>query len=99
MNKDEVVKQGIRLYREFLNMGERIFDDYYVNEDNLPETTSDGMLRAYKSEELLTWMGGMRKWIEQATGQSLLKEDAYDQIKATNPSVTTLQETFGLEID
>ena len=99
MSKDEIVKQGVRLYRDFLNMGEHIFDDYYVTEDNLPETTDDGVLRAYKSKELLTWMGDMKKWVEQATGQSLLKEDAYDQLKATNPSVKTLQETFGLEID
>ena len=98
MNKDDIIKQGIRLYRDFLNMGERIFDDYY-EKDSFPETTENGVLRAYKSEELLKWMADTRKWVETATGQNMLKEDNYDHMKAKNPSLKTLQETLGLEID
>ena len=96
---DETTKEGVRLYREFLNLAESVFDDYYVTEDNIPEVTEDGVLRAYKSKELLTWMGDMKGWCEKATNQKFLKEDVYDHLKGKNSSLTTLQEQLGLEID
>jgi hypothetical protein len=99
MNKDEVIKEGVRLYREFLNMGQRIFDDYYTDEDNLPETNSEGNLRAYKSEELLKWMGDVMQWCKNDVGVNVTKEDHYEQMKAENPSVQTLEDVFGLKIE
>lgn len=96
---DDTLQEGVRLYRELLNMAEGIFDDYYETEESLPETTEDGVLKAYKSKELLEWMHKARQWVERATGQSLLKEDIYDHMKGKNPSLAKLQEEFGLEIE
>lgn len=95
---NDTLQEGVRLYRELLNMAEKIFDDYYETEENLPETTENGVLKAYKSKELLEWMHKTRQWVEKATGQNLLKEDAYDHMKGKNSSLARLQEEFGLKI-
>ena len=97
--RDEDVQKFISLYREFLNMAEKVYDDYYTDEDELPATTKEGMLRAYKSKELLTWMGDVKQHIEKVIVQRFTKEDTYEHLKGKNPSLSKLQQELGLEID